>query len=83
MIEYLPLVLTGIGIIVSILYYTSVLRNANKTREAQLFMQSYKETSTPELQQLAYELLSWQWRARVVLPGGVENVLGIYFSPSF
>jgi len=38
-IEYLPIVLTGIGIIVSILYYTSVLRNQNRTREAQLFLQ--------------------------------------------
>ena len=35
-IEYLPIVLTGIGIIVSILYYTSVLRNANKTQQMQL-----------------------------------------------
>jgi hypothetical protein len=49
-IEYLPIVLTGIGIIVSILYYTSVLRNANKTqqqqldtRQAQLFMQMYNK----------------------------------------
>lgn len=47
-IEYLPIVLTGIGIIVSILYYTSVLRNANETqkraletRRAQLFMNLY------------------------------------------
>ena len=47
-IEYLPIVLTGIGIIASILYYTSVLRNVNKTqqlaletRQAQLFMQMY------------------------------------------
>ena len=49
MIEYLPLVLTGIGIIVSILYYTNVLRNANKTREAQLFMQIYDKWSDPEM----------------------------------
>ncbi len=48
MIESIPYVLTGIGIIVSILYYTSVLRNSNKTqqlaletRQAQLFMQMY------------------------------------------
>ncbi len=47
-IEYLPIVLTGIGIIVSLLYYAGVLRNANKTqqlaletRQAQLFMQMY------------------------------------------
>ena len=36
MIESLPYLLTGVGIIVSILYYTSVLRNANRTRELQL-----------------------------------------------
>ena len=35
-IEYLPIVLTGIGIIVSILYYTNVLRNANETQKLQL-----------------------------------------------
>ncbi len=41
MIESIPLVLTGIGIIISILYYTSVLRNANKTRELQLQAQEH------------------------------------------
>ena len=40
MIEYLPLVLTGIGIIVSILYYTSVLRNSNKTRQYSTYIQT-------------------------------------------
>ena len=48
-IEYLPIVLTGIGIIVSILYYSSVLRNANRTREAQLFMNVYDKWSDPEM----------------------------------
>ena len=55
MIESIPLVLTGIGIIVSILYYTSVLRNANKTqqmqletRQGQLIMQVYHKFSTLE-----------------------------------
>jgi hypothetical protein len=36
MIEYLPLILTGIGIIASILYYSSVLRNANETQKQAL-----------------------------------------------
>ena len=40
-IEYLALILTGIGIIVSILYYANVLRNADRTRQTQLFMQFY------------------------------------------
>ncbi len=50
MIDYstLAIVLTGLGLTASILYYTMVLRNANKTqqlaletRQAQLFMQMY------------------------------------------
>jgi hypothetical protein len=45
-VEYLPIVLTGIGIIVSILYYTSVLRNANKARKGQLLMQAYTRLDT-------------------------------------
>ena len=35
-IENLPLVLTGLGLTASILYYTMILRNANKTRGLQL-----------------------------------------------
>jgi len=48
MIESIPYVLTGIGIIVSILYYTSVLRNANKTRQTQLFMQLFDRMASEE-----------------------------------
>jgi hypothetical protein len=48
MIEYLPLVLTGIGIIASILYYASVLRNASKTRELQIFMAIVNDLNTEE-----------------------------------
>lgn len=36
MIEYLPFVLTGIGLTASIAYYANILNNANKTRELQL-----------------------------------------------
>ena len=61
MIETIAFILTGLGLAASIIYYANVLANANKTREAQLFMQSYKETSTPELRHNAFELLSWQW----------------------
>ena len=70
MIESIPYVLTGIGIIVSILYYTSVLRNANKTqkmaletRQTQLFLQLYG-TATSENMQTVLEILSWEWEDR-------------------
>jgi hypothetical protein len=69
MIEYLPLVLTGIGIIASILYYASVLRNANKTqqmqletRQAQLFMNIYNQSYTdPQFQQSRAVLMTKKW----------------------
>jgi hypothetical protein len=59
MIEYLPLVLTGIGIIASILYYSNVLRNATKTqqmqletRQAQLFMSLYAKATSREMTEI-------------------------------
>jgi len=60
-IEYLPIVLTGIGIIASILYYTSVLRNANKTRQTQIFMNLYEVYRSVEFRRLWYGTSSWSW----------------------
>ncbi len=63
MIEYLPLVLTGICIIVSILYYTSVLKNTNKTRQAQLLNSIYQTLNEKELFAIPWELeLDWNYR---------------------
>ena len=66
-IEYLPLVLTGIGIFVAIIYYTLTLRNANKTqqmaletRQTQLFLQLYG-SATSENMQLVGEIGRWEW----------------------
>jgi hypothetical protein len=46
--EYLPLVLTGLSITASIIYYASVLRNQNRTRQAQLFMQIFSVFASEE-----------------------------------
>ena len=56
-IENLPIVLTGIGIIVAIVYYTLTLQNANKTRQAQLYMQVYDKLETRENSQRTIEIL--------------------------
>jgi hypothetical protein len=68
MIDYLPLVLTGLGIIVSILYYTSVLRNANKTqqlqletRQAALFMSLYETYHSLEFVKSRREVIALKW----------------------
>ena len=67
--EFLALIFTGLGLTASIVYYASILRNANntqqmqlETRQAQLFMQSYRETSTVEIQNLCFELMAWEWK---------------------
>jgi hypothetical protein len=46
-IQNLPVVLTGLGLIVAIMYYTLTLRNSTRTRQAQLFMQIYDKFSSP------------------------------------
>ena len=61
MIESIPYVLTGIGIIVSILYYTSVLRNANMTRELQLKAQEHASETRETT-------LFWQFFQELVSP---------------
>jgi hypothetical protein len=58
MVDYgtISLVFTGLGIIVAISYYTLTLRNANRTRQAQLFMQIYNRFNTPEFVDQMYHL---------------------------
>jgi hypothetical protein len=47
-LEIIAIVLTGLSITVSIVYYAMVLRNHNKTRQIQLFMQIYRDISSEE-----------------------------------
>jgi len=63
MVDYgtLSIVLTGIGIIVAISYYTLTLRNANRTRQAQLFMQLYDRWVDVEFKQLQREVSEMSW----------------------
>ena len=45
MIEYLPLVLTGLGLTASITYYAMVLRNNSKARQREMVYQKYQSHS--------------------------------------
>jgi hypothetical protein len=46
--EFLAIILTGLGLTISILYYTTVLQNANKARQASIFNQIVSPTITKE-----------------------------------
>ena len=67
MIESIPLVLTGIGLTASIVYYASILRNANKTqqqaletRQAAMFMNIYNQW-TSGIHRHWGIISSWEW----------------------
>jgi hypothetical protein len=67
-VQTLSIVFTGLSIAASIVYYASVLRNANKTqqmqldtRQAQLLMQVYQRMSTPEYVSDWAEILNYEW----------------------
>jgi len=59
--EFLAVIVSILGLTASITYYASVLRNQSKTRQTQLFMQTYQKVATPELQTLTAEVLEWEW----------------------
>ena len=68
MIETIALVLTGLGLTASIVYYASILRNANKTqqmaletRQTQLFMYLYDKWSSEDFIIKLLEILQWEW----------------------
>lgn len=50
MIESIALILTGIGLTASIVYYANILNNANKTRQATILMNLYTYQGSSEFQ---------------------------------
>ena len=60
-IEYLALVLTGLSITVSILYYTLTLRNQNRTRETQWVTQLLDKKIDQESMERFLELMDAEW----------------------
>ena len=61
MIEYLPLVLTGLSITASILYYANVLRNTKKQRMTQFAMNLSSILMSPETTGNTTKILSYTW----------------------
>ena len=60
-IEHLPVVLTGLGLTVSILYYTMNIRTANKARKGQLLMQAYARLDTPYRVEALMRMFEWNF----------------------
>ena len=67
-LEIVALVLTGLGLPASIVYYANILSNANKTqqlqletRQAQLFMPIYSTYHSEEYIKAFSEIMKWKY----------------------
>jgi hypothetical protein len=63
MVDYqtISIVLTGIGMIIALTYYALQIRNQNRTRQAQLFMQIYRDMCTPDWWRILGEITSREY----------------------
>jgi hypothetical protein len=57
-LQTLSLVLTGIGLIIALIYYTLTLRNTNRTRQADMLMRLHSEWGNKYHQDAAWTVLS-------------------------
>ena len=69
-VEIIALVLTGLSITASIIYYATILSNANKTqktqletRQAQLFMPIYSTYQSEEFIKAFSEVMKWEFES--------------------
>ena len=61
MIEYLPLVLTGLGIMVSIFYYAMVLRNTSRARQIEMLHRLHDSKYDVEGLEHFFMLMTHDW----------------------
>jgi hypothetical protein len=60
--QILSVVAVASGVIVAVVYYMLSLRDANKTRQAQLFMEVYKQFSDPVFLDCYMDLMNTEWK---------------------
>ena len=53
--------MTGISLTIAAVYYSLQIKNQNKTRQAQLFMQIYEKWYDPVFSRNTAEIRSWEW----------------------
>ncbi len=59
--EFIIVILTALGLFVSIIYYSYALRDSTKTRQAQLFMEIYQTMWTRKNSEIMMEMLEWKF----------------------
>ena len=64
MVDYqtISIVLTGIGLMIALTYYALQIRNQNRTRQAQLFMQIYNRWTDTEFNENFIDVINRDWK---------------------
>ena len=60
-LEVIAIVLTGVGVIISVLYYSMVLQNSNKARQAQLYVQIWNQFNSQDFFEKYFDVLNQKW----------------------
>jgi hypothetical protein len=79
-VDTLSIVLTGTGLMIALTYYALQIRNQNRTRQAQLYMQVFSQLSSTEKWREYLEILELEWddyidfqRKHGVLSGNLDT----------
>ena len=80
--EFLGIVLSMLGLSVSIIYYSNVLRNANISREAQLLNSIYQDINNKQKWSQIAEITNYEWSdyENFISKYGVKNNPDAYAS---
>ena len=60
-LEVVAILLSGLSISASLIYYTNVLQSQNKTRQTQIFMELHNKFRSKEFMRETYELYQMEW----------------------
>lgn len=60
-LEVLSIIIACLSVVLALIYYTLVLRNANKTRRAQLFVTLYNVYNSVQFQENHFAILGLEW----------------------
>ena len=56
------ILVSSVGMIIALVYYTLTIRNQNRTRQAQLLMDLYESYRSQESRLQSLEIQSWRWK---------------------
>jgi len=61
-LEFFSIIMAAASVVIALIYYTLIIRNADRTRKAQLFMQLYNIYNSVDFQKNHFYIMSLEWK---------------------